>query len=162
MEILDQVKTKSKLKRIALEIVENHLKLNSTVLVGVNSNGYALAKLLQSEIKLITEVKVDLNRVRVNPASPLKETPYLEESVDLTAKKIILVDDVANTGRTLQYAMKPFLEFLPKGIEVAVLVDRKHKSFPVKIDYVGLSLATTMKENIEVRLQKKAYSVHLS
>ena len=67
---------------------------------------------------------------------------------------IIVIDDVANTGRTLFYACKPFLELLPRKIEMAVLVDRKHKSFPVLVDYVGLSLATTLREHIEVDLSK--------
>ncbi|MEL6989936.1 MAG: phosphoribosyltransferase family protein, partial [Bacteroidota bacterium] len=62
------------------------------------------------------------------------------------------VDDVANTGRTIFYAFKPLFEILPKKIEVAVLVDRKHKSFPIKVDYVGLSLATTIQENIDVQI----------
>ena len=67
-------------------------------------------------------------------------------------KVVIIVDDVANTGRTIFFAFKPFLDILTKKVEVAVLVDRKHKSFPIKVDYVGLSLATTLKENIKVQL----------
>ena len=68
-------------------------------------------------------------------------------------KPVIIVDDVANTGRTIFYAVQPLLKAMPKKVEVAVLVDRKHKSFPVKADYVGLSLATTMRDNIDVQIQ---------
>jgi pyrimidine operon attenuation protein/uracil phosphoribosyltransferase len=68
-------------------------------------------------------------------------------------KVIILIDDVANTGRTIFYATKPLMEVMPKKIEVAVLVDRKHKSFPIRVDYVGLSLATTVKEHIDVQIR---------
>ena len=69
---------------------------------------------------------------------------------------------MANTGRTIFYAIKPFLDVLPGKVEVAVLVDRKHKSFPVKVDYMGLSLATTLQENISVNLSEKDnYSVYL-
>ena len=76
---------------------------------------------------------------------------------------VVIVDDVANTGRTIFYACKPLLETLPKKIEVAVLVDRKHKSFPVKVDYVGLSLATTLKEDIDVQLSNsEADAVYLN
>ena len=71
---------------------------------------------------------------------------------DLHSKVVILVDDVANTGRTIFYAFKPLMESLPGKIEVAVLVDRTHKMFPIKVDYVGLSLATTLKENISVKI----------
>ena len=69
-------------------------------------------------------------------------------------KVVIIVDDVANTGRTIYYALKPLLDVLPKKVEVAVLVDRKHKSFPIQADYVGLSLATTLKESIEVKIRE--------
>ncbi len=67
---------------------------------------------------------------------------------------VILVDDVANTGRTIFYAFTPILRSLPKKIEVAVLVDRKHKMFPIQVNYFGMSLATTLKENIEVTLEE--------
>jgi len=161
MEILDQLKTKLKIKRIALEIVENHLSLDRTVLLGVNDAGYSLATLLRKEIKAISDVSVEMARLRISPATPRKPEPVIEAELKLDGKRIILVDDVANTGRTLFFAFLPLLSHLPKGVEVAVLVDRKHKSFPVQADYVGLTLATTMKETIEVRLDKQSYSVHL-
>ena len=72
----------------------------------------------------------------------------------VAGKVVIIVDDVANTGRTIYYAIKPLLDTLPKKVEVAVLVDRKHKSFPIQSDYVGLSLATTLKENIDVQIRE--------
>ncbi len=82
---------------------------------------------------------------------------------DLKRKAIIIVDDVANTGRTLFYAFKPLMAILPKKIEIAVLIDRKHKSFPVKVDYVGMSLATTVQENIKVDISSKTdWAVHLT
>ena len=81
---------------------------------------------------------------------------------ELNKTSIIVVDDVANTGRTIFYATKPLMTILPKKIEAAVLVDRKHKLFPIKVDYVGISLATTLKENIRVDLSRKTQkSVHL-
>ncbi|MBX2817947.1 MAG: phosphoribosyltransferase, partial [Saprospiraceae bacterium] len=75
------------------------------------------------------------------------------ELKELKRKSIVVVDDVANTGRTIFFAIKPLLNVLPKKIEVAVLVDRKHKSFPIKVDYVGLSLATTLREDIDVQIR---------
>ena len=70
----------------------------------------------------------------------------------LNGKNIIVIDDVANTGRTLFYAVKPLMTILPNKIETAVLVDRKHKSFPIEVNYYGISLATTFQENIKVKL----------
>ncbi len=75
----------------------------------------------------------------------------------------IIVDDVANTGRTIFYAVQPLLKVIPRKVEVAVLVDRKHKSFPIKADYVGLSLFTTLKDDIDVRIKAAdEMSVHLN
>lgn len=96
-----------------------------------------------------------LSRIKLNPAKPLDfpiETDLAPELI--TNKSIIVVDDVANTGRTIFYAFRVYMNALPKKIEVAVLVDRKHKMFPVKVDYVGLSLATTIQENIVAALQQ--------
>ena len=78
-------------------------------------------------------------------------------------KVIVIVDDVANTGRTIFYAVKPLLETLPKKVEVAVLIDRTHKSFPIRVDYCGLSLATTLLEDIDVKIRNvDAFSVELN
>ncbi|MEM9823754.1 MAG: phosphoribosyltransferase family protein, partial [Bacteroidota bacterium] len=90
----------------------------------------------------------------LSPANPREKEIEIEMPLkQLVNKVIIIVDDVANTGRTIFYATKPLLTILPKKVEVAVLVDRKHKSFPIKVDYVGLSLATTMGENIDVKIK---------
>jgi len=69
---------------------------------------------------------------------------------EITGNPVVIVDDVANTGRTLFYACRPFMDVLPSSIETAALVDRQHKSYPIHVDYVGLSLATTLHDNIEV------------
>ena len=107
--------------------------------------------------------KLSLKRISINPAKPNIDPITIEDGVDqLKNKAVILVDDVANTGRTLFYAFKPILDVLPKSVEVAVLVNRKHKNFPVKVDYHGLELATTVKEQIIVDISKKGeYSVVL-
>ncbi|MBK8841612.1 MAG: hypothetical protein IPO33_01590 [Saprospiraceae bacterium] len=88
------------------------------------------------------------------PSHPTSDEILLEnvELSHLENKNIILVDDVANTGRTLFYAFAPLMNIIPKKLEVAVMVDREHKLFPVKVNYVGLSLATTLMENIQVDL----------
>jgi pyrimidine operon attenuation protein/uracil phosphoribosyltransferase len=94
---------------------------------------------------------VNFFSVKLDPGSPLNG--QIEVSTEISAlsgKKIILFDDVANTGRTIFYACKPFLDIIPERLEIAALVDRKHKLFPIQVDYVGLSLATTLHNNIEV------------
>ena len=114
----------------------------------------AFAQLLYNQILSLEKAKPILTRIQLSPADPLEKDIEIEMPLSkLENKVVIIIDDVANTGRTIFYATKPLLTILPKKVEVAVLVDRKHKSFPIKVDYVGLSLATTMRENIEVQIK---------
>ncbi len=161
MEILNQAQTKSKIRRMAFQIAENHLNLDKTILLGINSNGYTLAKLIQDQISSIADQEPTLHRIKLSPADPLESEAIIEPELKIKGKRIILIDDVANTGRTLFYALKPLMAAMPKSVELAVMIDRSHKSFPVRSDYVGLSLATTLRENISVNLQRGKFSVHL-
>jgi len=154
MRILDQNKIKQKVKRLAIEIVENNYDAKDIIVAGINNNGYGFAKIVLRELRKISEIKYTLAKISLNPAKPLTDDISINlKSEELKGKTVIIVDDVANTGRTTFFAFKPLMEVLTKKIEVAVLVDRKHKSFPIKVDYVGLSLATTLKDNIEVRIR---------
>ena len=156
MKILDHRQIKQKIKRLAYEILENNYGESELILAGINNAGMIFAKLLFEELKQIKLIPVQLIHIKLTPADPLSQPVQIEvPPKDLENKVVIVVDDVANTGRTIFYACKPLLETLPKKIEVTVLVDRTHKSFPVKVDYVGLSLATTLKENIDVRMQDR-------
>ncbi len=154
--VLDHIQIERIKKRLAYEILETHFPVKKLVLAGINKNGLNFATLLAKELSNISEIEVDLVNIQINPASPLDPVSLSVPTKDLQKQAIILVDDVANTGRTLFYACKPLIEILPKSLRVAVLVDRKHKNFPVKVDFMGLSLATTLKENILVKLGKKA------
>ena len=156
MQILTDRQIRQKIRRIAIEILERNYGEPEIILAGLNNNGLGFAQLLLSELLPIApqDVEITLTRIDLNPANPVEYEPYIEMPAEaLRNKNIILVDDVANTGRTIFYAVQPLLKVVPKRVEVAVLVDRQHKSFPIKADYVGLSLATTMLENIEVKIR---------
>jgi pyrimidine operon attenuation protein/uracil phosphoribosyltransferase len=163
MQILSEVEIKQKTKRLAIEILEHNYGEQELYLAGINNNGLNFAKSLGLYIKRNSDLNIHYTNIKVNAADPLSEEIVIDLAKEkLVGKSIILVDDVANTGRTLFYAFKPLLDFMPKRIEIAVLVDRKHKNFPVSPTYVGLSLATTIAENIEVRLKSvDEKSVHL-
>ncbi len=153
MKILDKPQILQKIIRLAYEILENNFEEKTIVLAGINNNGIGFAKLLQSELKRISEIKIQLVQIRLNPASPLSTPVEMDTPAEsLKGKTIIVIDDVANTGRTIFYACKVFLDILPKKVEVAVLVDRKHKTFPIYPRYVGVSLATTLKEDIDLQI----------
>lgn len=164
MKILDHLKINQKIKRLAIQIVEQHYDETEIILVGINNNGYHFASLIEKEVNQFSKLKTTLTRIKLNPAAPTSAEVSIELSKEaLEGKSIIIVDDVANTGRTIFYAFKPIMEVLPKKVEVAVLVDRKHKFFPIKVDYVGLSLATTLMENIQVNiLGVEEYAVFLN
>ena len=157
MKILNERQINQKIKRLAIEILEHNLGEKELILAGINNNGMVFAELLLQELVSITDIPITVTRIKLNPAKPLSSEVLLEMPPKQAHNKvIIIVDDVANTGRTIFYAFKPLLEIVPKKIEVAVLVDRTHKSFPIKVDYYGISLATTLKENIDVQLKVKS------
>jgi len=154
MKILNQNQIQQKIKRLSYEIIENNFNEPEIYLAGINNNGSGFAKMLMKELKKRASTKFHLCQLSINPKEPNTHPVTLDiDPQELNGKVLIIVDDVANTGRTLFYAMQPILETLPKKVEMAVLVDRKHKSFPITPDYVGLSLATTMQENIDVRIK---------
>ncbi|MEM8528717.1 MAG: phosphoribosyltransferase family protein [Bacteroidota bacterium] len=163
MQLLNHAQVQRKVKRLAYEILENNFRESELILAGINFRGMEFANLLVQELTNISDIEITLTRLRVHPPNPLEKEIHFEIPIEnLVQKAVIIVDDVANTGRTIFYAVKPILEVLPKKVEVAVLVDRKHKTFPIKADYVGLSLATTMHDNIDVQiLNGEEFSVHL-
>lgn len=155
--ILNEAQIQQKIKRLAIQILEQNHNESIIYLVGINNNGLGFAKMLLDAINDIDAKKptLKLTQVHLNPAAPLAKAVTIETPLEeLENKCLIFIDDVANTGRTIFYAMKPvLLDIVPKKVEVAVLVDRKHKSFPISINYVGLSLATTLSENIDVQIR---------
>jgi pyrimidine operon attenuation protein / uracil phosphoribosyltransferase len=164
MLLLNDKQIKQKIKRLALEIVEHNYHMAGIILAGINNSGYRFAKLIQNELAKVYEGTLEVRHLKLNPASPTEYDITFEstEGEDLHLKTVIIIDDVANTGRTLFYAFKPFMTSLVAKVEVAVLVDRKHKRFPIKVDYYGLTLATTYNENIKVKIDGTSeMEVHL-
>ncbi len=155
MKILNDRQIAQKVKRLAIEILEHNFGESEIILAGINNNGMVFSELLLQELTKISNMPITVTRIKLNPANPLASDIILEmPPEEVKDKVLIIVDDVANTGRTIFYAIKPILEVLPKKVEVAVLVDRSHKSFPIRVDYYGLSLATTLKNNIDVQIRE--------
>ena len=156
MKLLDQRQIKQKIKRLAIQILEQNFGEKEIILAGINNNGLGFAKMIKRQLTQLTDNKITLTQINLSPANPLESKVEIGISPEeLNDKTIIVVDDVANTGRTIFYAMKPLFEVLPKKIQVAVLVDRKHKAFPIKVDYVGVSLFTTLHDDIDVQIKGK-------
>lgn len=150
--ILTQDVIEKKIKRIAYEIYEHNSDEQELILAGIWDRGMVLAEKIAVILKEVSPLQIRLLRLDLDKQRP--EAVKLSEEVDFNGKTIVLVDDVANSGRTMLYALKPFLHFLPKKIQTAVLVDRKHKSFPLSVDFVGYSLATTMQDMVMVDMDE--------
>ncbi len=149
--ILNNTQIEQKINRIAYQIAENNYDEKDIYLVGIQGNGLLLAERLAEKLRNISHLKVNVHQLSIDKKKPHKTTVEINSDVIKFDKNIVvIVDDVANTGSTMTYALKPLMDIKPKKIQTVVLVDRKHKFFPVCIDYVGLSLATTMKERIDV------------
>jgi pyrimidine operon attenuation protein / uracil phosphoribosyltransferase len=154
--ILNADQINKKITRIAYEIYEENSSEKEVVLAGTASGGYELAQKLETVLKDISPLKVSLTKVMVNKNKLSEEGAIsLDEKLDLSGKTVILVDDVLNTGQMLSYCMKSILRFPVKSLKIAVLIDRNHTLFPIKSDYTGLSIATTLQEHIEVKLKTK-------
>lgn len=153
--ILDAAQVKQKIKRMAFEMYEHNFKEKSIVMAGIEGQGYVLAKLLAKEVEAIAPFETILVKVSLDKSAPQQGEVSLDCDVKEVKKKcIILVDDVLNTGRTLAYGLKPFLDTEVKKIETAVLVNRSHTLFPIYPQYTGYELSTTIKEHVEVQLGK--------
>ena len=148
--ILDEAVAAKKLTRMAYEIVENNLDESKIILAGIPENGSAIAKNIQKILLEISSLQTELICISFDKRLP-KEVK-LNKNLDFNNQVVIIIDDVANTGKTLLYAVKPFLQFQPKKIQTLVLVERSHKNFPVQADYVGLPLSTTLQEQIIVEV----------
>lgn len=148
--ILDKEVAAKKLQRMAYEIIENNIDEPKIILAGIKENGCVVAKSIQKLLSEIGYIKTELISINLDKRQP-KEVE-LSGKLDFNNQVIVVIDDVASSGKTMLYAMKPFLQYHPKKIQTLVLVERTHKSFPISTDYVGVSIATTLREHIYVEV----------
>ena len=141
---------------MAYEILENNIDENRIILAGIPENGTVIARNIQKILSEISSIKTELIHISLDKRLP-KEVK-LDKNVDFNNQVVIIIDDVVNSGKTLLYAVKPFLEFQPKKIQTLVLVERSHNNFPVQPDYVGLSISTTLQEHIFVEVDGEKIS----
>ncbi len=152
--ILDKKQIAHKIKRIAYQIYETNVTEKEVVVAGITGNGFLLAKKLKVELEKISPIKVLLCEVLIDKKNPTKPITTSLEKEDYQNKSLLLVDDVLHSGTTLIYGVKHFLEVPLKQFKTAVLVDRNHKKYPIKADFKGISLSTSLNENVSVIFEK--------
>jgi pyrimidine operon attenuation protein/uracil phosphoribosyltransferase len=148
--ILSNQEIEHKIKRIAYQIYETFIDEDEIVIAGIASNGFVFAKKIADSLEIISTLKISLCEVLINKEQPelAVETSLLKE--EYANKGLVLVDDVLNSGTTLIYAVRHFLDVPLKKFKTAVLVDRNHKKYPVKADFKGISLSTSSLEHVQV------------
>jgi pyrimidine operon attenuation protein/uracil phosphoribosyltransferase len=160
--ILNAVQIKQRIDRIAYQIYEDSSNEQELIIAGISNSGYRFAVLLNEVLKSICPIPTQLIEIKLDKENP---TQYqLNPGRDISEfknKPIIIVDDVLNSGKTLMYSLKPFLEGDVKKIRTALLVNRDHKRYPVAADFVGITLSTTLQEHIRVDLTSGNEAVYL-
>jgi len=162
-KILSHDQIQHKIRRIAYQIYEANVDEKEIVLAGVDGGGIRFAKKIQAVLQEITKAEISLCKVQMDKKDPLASgvsTSIPEE--DYREKSVVLVDDVLNSGTTLIYGVHHFLKTPLKQLKTAVLVNRNHKKYPVKADYKGISLSTSLQEHIKVEFKTKNDSVFLA
>jgi pyrimidine operon attenuation protein/uracil phosphoribosyltransferase len=160
--ILTHEEIKHKTKRIAYQIYETFVNEEEVILAGIANNGFIFAEIIAAELALISDLNVTLCEVKINKQQPQDVVTTSITPEDYKNKALVLIDDVLNSGTTLIYGVKHFLEVPLSKFKTAVLVDRNHKKYPVKADFKGLYLSTSLQEHIQVVFEENNSYAYLS
>lgn len=150
--ILTREVAQKKIERMALQVAENNYDKDDLLLIGIKENGIHIAEQLAGYLQKIFKGKIEIISLALDKKKPAEIT--LSKEVDCNGRHIILVDDVANSGKTMLYALKPLLAYYPAQLETLALVERTHKQFPLAINYCGISVSTTSQQNIVVEVEE--------
>jgi len=154
--VLDHDRVQRKLQRIVHQLHEENWEEKGIVVVGIAPRGLQLAERLSDQLRAISELKIELVELKLDKDDPLTGPATLNTDLkDLKDRVVVLVDDVLMSGRTLMHAAAHLVRVPLKKLTTVVLVDRRHRTYPIRADIVGLTLSTTVQEHISVELGKK-------
>ena len=159
-QIMDEQGMRRAITRISHEILENNKGVNDLVLIGIQRRGVPLARQIAAKIKEVENVEVPVGILDItlyrDDLSMLAEHPVIngtEINFSITGKKIVLVDDVLYTGRTVRAAIDAIMDLgRPQMIQLAILIDRGHRELPIRADYVGKNVPTSKEEVVHVKV----------
>jgi pyrimidine operon attenuation protein/uracil phosphoribosyltransferase len=147
--------------RLAHQVLEDAAEISQIHVVGISGNGMQIALKIQDELKQNSDKEVFLHEILLNKENPLSTPIVLKSKVEFSNAYIVLVDDVLNSGLTMQYALMKLLEQPVKAVKTVALVDREHRCYPIKCDFVGMTLSTTLQERVEVEFGTDNYFAYL-
>lgn len=160
--ILDKESIQSKIKRIAYQILENNFRESDLFLVGIEGGGAILAEKIKDELLQISDLNPKIIQLSIDKIAPENSEVLLSPAIQSKSDSVvILIDDVLNSGRTVFYALQPFLKIPVSKIETAFLVNRAHRMFPISANYTGIELATTIQEHITFSWKEEDFGVYL-
>ena len=159
--ILNHTEILQKTRRIAYQILEANCDSSEIILAGINGNGFTFANQIFEILKSISTIPVSVCEVIIDKKNPLATITTSVTADTYKNKDLVLIDDVLQSGKTLIYGVKHFLDVPLNSFKTAVLVNRNHKKYPVKADFKGISLSTSMQDHIEVDFSKEEYVAYL-
>ena len=158
--ILNKQQIENKILRISFEIIEGNLDANNILLIGLEKNGFIIAKKIQNFIQQKASLNIGVVKMTLKKNNEKKN---FSDKIKDDYNSFILIDDVLKSGKTIIHAIKELLKFNINKLETVVLINRKHNVFPVGVNYVGLELSTTLEDHIEVILDdEKKIGAYLS
>ncbi len=160
--ILTNQEIQHKIRRIAFQIFESNSNNKKIIIAGISENGFLLAKELKKVLDKVSDLNTILCEVTIDKKNPLETITTSISEADYKNSSLVLVDDVLNSGTTLMYSIKHFLNVPLKQFKTAVLVNRNHKKYPVKADFKGISLSTSLQEHVTVEFGKKEVIAYLT
>lgn len=154
--ILNSKQIHQKIKRLAVEVLEHHVDSKGLILIGIQGNGSVLAKHIQHQINQWGTLNTDLLELQLTKSQPQNSIKLPDPSTGFNYSEIpvLLIDDVMNTGKTMQYAIRHVLGYNPMCLETLFLIQRSYSQFPVLSNYIGLRLNTTLQEHVSVELHE--------
>lgn len=159
--ILTAEQIEQKLERIAYQILEANSSNSTIVVAGIMKNGYAVAERISYYLEQISTKKIVRCQITIDKKNPLNPVTTSLSANDYSNESVTIVDDVLHSGTTLIYAVRHFLSVPLKHCKTAVLVDRNHKKFPIKADFKGVSLSTSINENVVVEVTDGTFTASL-
>jgi pyrimidine operon attenuation protein/uracil phosphoribosyltransferase len=160
--MIDYPQVKAMMKRLAYQVLENNTANKTLLVAGIAGNGSKIASIICEELARISTIKINQVEIKLNKHQPdVNEIILSDPNLLKTYKHVLVVDDVLNSGQTLLYALTPFVRAKVTSIQTLALVARTHRRFPVGADFIGMSLATTALEHVEVEIARGKVKIYL-